>query len=239
MQLRALRVITGAATLLLAIPGARASFAQQPPQQPPVIGSVFPTQLVRGETNVLHVAIPRNNPVQSLEVTPVQGITVTKTAVRDLNQGSAWWEFTIDVAKDAAPGPRMIVLVTQNGRSNAVSINVPDHVPNISRLTVTAPAPTQQTIDLQLAATDQGGSLGDRPLVWFLLACGAGQPENGVIRGALANGMIKVSIPNPKMLKVRAGAPASGSHCSLDVRVTDASGVDSNTASTMFDFKQS
>ena len=97
----------------------------------------------------------------------------------------------------------------------------------------------KKIIKVDMAATDQGGTLGDKPLVWFLLSCGAGQPENGVLRGAAANGMVKVSIPNPKMLKVRAGAPASGNHCSLDVRVTDASGVDSNTTSTMFDFKQS
>jgi hypothetical protein len=51
--------------------------------------------------------------------------------------------------------------------------------------------------------------------------------------------MIRASIPNPKTLKVRAGAPASGPHCSLDVRATDSSGVDSNTTTTMFDFKQS
>jgi hypothetical protein len=239
MQSRARSFLTIAAAILLLGPGARASFAQQPPAQPPVIGGVFPTQLVRGETNVLHVAIPRNNPVQSVEFAPAQGITVTKTASRDLNQGSAWWEFTIDVAKDAAPGPRMMTLVTQNGRSDAVSVNVPDHSPNISRLTVTAPAATQQTIDLQLAAADQGGTFGATPYVWFLLSCGAGQPLNGVVRGAFANGTIKASIPNPKMIKVRAGAPAAGNQCTLDVHATDSAGVDSNTTTAMFAFKQS
>ena len=238
MQSSGRSFLTVASTLLLLVPGARAGLAQQQPA-PPVIGSVFPTQLVRGETNVLHVSIPRNNPVQSVEFTPAQGISVTKTAVRDLNQGSAWWEFTVDVAKDAAPGPRMMALVTQAGRSNAVSINVPDHVPSVSRLTVTAPAANQLTIDLQFAATDPGGTFGEKPYVWFTLSCGAGQPESGVIHGTFSNGTIKASIPNPKMLKVRAGAPASGSHCGLDVRATDSSGVDSNTTSTMFDFKQS
>jgi hypothetical protein len=238
MHARARSFFTVAAILLLLGPGGRASLAQQQPA-PPVIGSIFPTQLVRGETNVLHVAIPRNNPVQSIEFMPAQGITVAKTAVRDLNQGSAWWEFTIDVAKDAAPGPRMFVLVTQNGRSNPASINVPDHVPAVSRLTVTTPATNQPMIDLQFTAADQGGTFGEKPYVWFLLSCGAGQPENGVIRGTFANGMIRASIPNPKTLKVRAGAPASGPHCSLDVRATDSSGVDSNTTTTMFDFKQS
>jgi len=238
MQVRARSCVAVASAFLLLVCGARASFAQQQ-AAPPVIGSVFPTQLVRGETNVLHVSIPRNNPVQSLEFTPAQGISVTKTAVRDLNQGSAWWEFTIDVAKDAAPGPRMMVLVTQAGRSNAVSITVPDHVPSVSRLTVAAPAANQPAIDLQFAATDQGGTFGEKPYVWFTLSCGAGQPESGVIRGTFANGLIKASIPNPKTLKVRAGAPASGSHCGLDVRATDSSGVDSNTTSTVFDFKQS
>jgi hypothetical protein len=217
-------------------PAARVSRAQQPPGQT-TIGSYFPTQLMPGRTTVLHVALGRNNPVQRLEIAPAQGITVTKTTSRDLNQGSVWWEFTIDVAKDATPGPRTLVAVQQNGRSAPVTITIPDHTPSISNARVVSAKATQETIDLQLSATDQGGTFDATPYVWFQLSCGAGQPETGVVRGTFAAGTLRASIPNPKTLRVRAGAPSKGDHCELNVRATDANGVDTNTSTVAFDFQ--
>jgi hypothetical protein len=237
MASRARFFITIASLALVgAGPIAQVSSAQQPPP-PSVIGSYFPTQLNPGQTTVLRVALVRNNPVQRLEITPAQGITVTKTISRDLNQGSVWWEFTIDVAKNAAPGPRTLVAVQQNGRSAPVMLTIPDHVPRISNLKVVSAKAAQEMIDVQFTAADQGGSFGDTPYVWFLLACGPGQPEDGVVRGKFAGGTVRASIPNPKTLKVRAGAPSSGNHCDLDVRATDSSGVDSNTFTVTFDFQ--
>ena len=237
MDVRAPLFIAIGSTLVMALgPGARISGAQ-PQQGPPVIGSYFPTQLVRGQINVLHVALVRNNPVQSIEITPSQGITVTKMTSRDLNQGSVWWEFTIDVARDAAPGRRTLVAVQRSGRTAPVTLTIPDHVPAISNLKVLAAKSADPMIELQLTAADQGGAFGSSPYVWFLLACGPGQPETGVVRGTLSGGSVRARIPNPRTLKVRAGAPSAGSHCSLDVRATDSSGVDSNTSTAMFDFQ--
>jgi hypothetical protein len=226
----------GSALVIALGPGARISGAQQP-QGPVVIGSYYPTQLIPGQTTVLRVALVRNNPVLSLEITPSQGITVTKTASRDLNQGSVWWEFTLNVAKDAAPGARTLVGVTQNGRTPSVTLTIPDHVPSVSNLKVLAAKSDQPEIQLQLSAADQGGAFGATPYVWFLLACGPGQPETGAVRGSFAGGILRASIPNPRLLQVRAGAPSKGNHCDLDVRATDSSGVDSNTATTAFDFQ--
>jgi hypothetical protein len=59
----------------------------------------------------------------------------------------------------------------------------------------------------------------------------------GVVRGKFANGAIRVSIPNPRALAGRAGAPAAGKHCDLQLRATDSSSTDSNTARTTVDFK--
>ena len=236
MHARARFLVTIAAAVVAALATAPSADAQQPPA-PGVIGSYFPTQLVPGQTTVLHVALVRNNPVQSLEITPSQGVKVTKTTSRDLNQGSVWWEFTIDVAKDAAPGPRTLVAVTQNGRTAPVTLTIPDHVPGISNLRVLSAKAAQDMIDLQLTAVDQGGRFDATPYVWFLLACGPGQPETGVVRGSLAGGTVRASIPNPKTLKVRAGAPSTGDRCDLNVRVTDSSGVDSNTETVSFNFQ--
>jgi hypothetical protein len=237
MNSRACFFITVAtAVLVVAGPGLRSGRAQQPPA-PSVIGSYFPTQLNPGQTTVLRVALVRNNPVQRLEITPSQGITVTKTISRDLNQGSVWWEFTIDVAKDAAPGPRTLVAIQQNGRTAPVTLTIPDHVPGISNVKVVSAKSAQEMIEVQFSAVDTGGTFGETPYVWFLLACGPGQPEDGVVRGKFAGGIVRASMPNPKTLKVRAGAPSHGDHCELNLRATDASGVDSNTSTVTFDFQ--
>jgi len=92
-------------------------------------------------------------------------------------------------------------------------------------------------IDLQLTATNQGGTFGGTPKVWFLLGCGPGQPEAGIVRGRFDNGTIRASIPNPRTLQEHAGAPATGNRCDLQVRVSDTSGIDSNVLTTTFDFK--
>jgi hypothetical protein len=226
--------VSGVVACVALIGNAQISFAQQAPG---VIGSMYPTQLMPGQSTSVHVALGRNNPVQSIEITPSTGVTVSDMKSRDLNQGSVWWEFTVTVAKDAAPGPRALVAVQQNGRTAPVTLLIPDHVPNIANLRVVSAQASQPMVDLQLMASDQGGTFGGTPKVWFLLACGPGQPEAGIVRGRFDNGTIRASIPNPRTLQDHAGAPATGNRCDLQVRATDTSGVDSNVLTTTFDFK--
>lgn len=222
--------------LVLTLLGAAAHAGNAQPV-PGVIGSYYPTQLIPGQATVLHVALGRNNPVQSVEITPSAGVTVTGLTSRDLNQGSVWWEFTVNVARDAAPGPRMLVAVQQNGRTAPVTLMIPNHVPVISNLKVLSAQVNQPMVDVQFTASDQGGSFSPSPHVWFLLSCGPGQPEAGIVRGTFDKGAMRASIPNPRTLAGHAGAPAAGNHCDLQVRATDSSGTDSNTSSTSFDFK--
>src|SRR5438046_10694739 len=101
-----------------------------------IVGSMYPTQLARGQSNVLHIALGRNNPVQALEISPADGITVTRTSSRDLNQGSVWWELTLNVTANAAPGPRTLVVVQERGRTAPVTLTIPDHLPNVPNLRV-------------------------------------------------------------------------------------------------------
>jgi hypothetical protein len=213
---------------------ARIAYAQQVPG---VIGSVYPTQLMPGQTTSVHIALARNNPVQSIEITPSTGVTVSDMKSRDLNQGSVWWEFTVTVAKDAPPGPRTLVAVQQSGRTAPVTLLIPDHVPNISNLRVVSAQASQPMVDLQLTASNQAGPFGPTPKVWFLLGCGPGQPEAGIVRGKFDNGTIRAGIPNPRTLQEHAGAPAMGTRCDLQVRATDTTGIDSNVLMTTFDFK--
>jgi hypothetical protein len=209
-----------------------AAYAQEVPG---VVGSVYPTQLVRGQSNVLHVALGRNNPVKALEFSPADGITVTRTDSRDLNQGSVWWEFAVTVAANAAPGPRTFVVVQERGRTAPVTVTIPDHLPNITNLRVSSAQVNGPTVDVQVNASDAGGRFGDTPYVWFVLACGP-QPEMGVVRGKADGGVIRASIPNPRTLQDKAAAPSTGTHCDLQLRATDDRNTDSNTASVTFDF---
>ena len=228
------QLVTACAVLVSLAPGARSASAQAITG---TIGSIYPTQLAPGQSTVLHIAMSRGVPVQSIEITPAAGITVSATTQRDLHQGSVWWEFTVTVARDAVPGPRTLVVVEPMERTRPVTITIPDHVPAIANLKVLSAQANQPTVDLQVSATSPGGRFDATPYVWFLLACGAGQPEAGVVRGAMNNGTLRVGIPNPRSLAGHAGAPAAGNHCDLQLRATDASGADSNTLMATFDFK--
>ncbi|PYR70988.1 MAG: hypothetical protein DMF88_01155 [Acidobacteria bacterium] len=187
-------------------------------QQTPAIEIAFPNQLVRGQTTLVHIAIPSREMFTGAEVTPAAGVRVTGVANfkrSELSQNVAWWDVTLEVAADAAPGPRTLVLLTANGRSTPAPLVIPAHVPRIADLRVAQASP--QTIDVQFSATDDSNDLGEQPYVWFTVTCG-GEPTVGVVRGARMGGGVRASIPRP--------GPAA---CDLELRASDAQKIDSNT----------
>src|SRR6266850_1942406 len=123
----AARSMIGFVTLVACLgPGARVSGAQQPV----TIETVFPAQLPRGQSTVLNVAFPgRDLVVQAAEISPSAGITVSGIKRAADSQGIAWWEVTVDVAKDAASGNRTLVLVMPMNRTLPARITIPNHVP--------------------------------------------------------------------------------------------------------------
>ena len=197
--------------------GARAADAQQAP----AIEFAFPNQLVRGQTSVIHIAIPSREMFRGAEISPAAGVTVASVAnakSAELSQNVAWWDVTVNVARDAAPGSRSLVLLTAAGRSTPANLMIPDHVPAISDLRVVTATPA--AVDVQLAATDEKSDLGDLPYVWFTIACG-GEPEVGVVRGKPMGGTVRASIPRPAAMP-----------CDLELRASDAQKIDSNTLKT-------
>ena len=190
-------------------------------QQTPAIEFAFPNQLVRGQTSVVHIAIPSREMFQGAEVTPAAGVTVSavSNAKRsELSQNVAWWDVTINVARDAAPGTRSLVLVTPTGRSTPTTVIIPNHVPAIADLRLLGATP--QAVDVQFSAMDESSDLGDLPYVWFTIICG-GEPTLGVVRGKAATGTIRASIPRP-----------AAAACDLEVRASDRQRIDSNTLKT-------
>lgn len=209
-----------------------AGFAQGLPN---VIEGFFPTQLVAGQSNVLHLGIPGRNDVSAVEFEPATGITVKDIKKGDVREGSLFWDVTVDVAPDAAPGNRTIVAVNPMGRTRPRPITVYNHAPAISNPKVVSAAVNQPTVQLQFAMTETPNDIGDAPLVWFFLGCG-GEPESGVLKGKLANGTVTVAIPNPRT-QLKPFAPPPNSHCDLEFRASDAKMADSNTLKTTVDFK--
>ena len=140
-------------------------------------------------------------------------VVIVKPA--ELSQNVAWWDVTIDVGKDATPGPRSLVLVMPGGRSTAAPMIVPGHVPAISGVKLTAS--DARTVAVEFVAADEIGDLGDQPYVWFTIACG-GEPTVGVVRGTRAGSAVRASIPRP-----------GSSACTVELRASDAQKFDSNT----------
>ena len=190
-------------------------------QQLPAIEIAFADQLVRGQTTIVHVAIPSPDTFSGAEVSPAAGVTVARVVKRkaaELSQNVAWWDVTVAVARDAAPGTRSLVLVTANGPSTAATLVIPGHVPAISgmRASSSSSAPNP-AIDVEFTASDDVDDLGDKPYVWFTVTCG-GEPTLGVVRGMRAGALIRASIPRP------AAKP-----CEVELRASDAQKNDSNS----------
>jgi len=222
---RASRFVIG--FIILASLGLRASAAngQQPPDQPAFrqlanIEVAFPNQLVRGQANIVHVAIQSVATFTGAEVSPSAGVTVTGVnnyKKPELSQNVAWWDVTIMIANDAASGPRSLVLLAPMGRTAPATVVIPNHVPVISDLRIVSAQANRSTVDVQFAAADPGSDLGDLPYVWFTIRCG-GEPTVGVVKGKTAGGLVRASIPRP-----------AAAACDLELRASDKQKIDSNT----------
>jgi hypothetical protein len=209
-------IVVGFALVAGCLP-ARSVYAQQAP----AIEIALPRQLVRGQTTVVHVAIPSREVFQGAEVSPAAGVTVAGVSNlkrSELSQNVAWWDVTLNVATDAAPGPRSLVLLLPTGRTTAATLVIPNHVPAIADLRVASATP--QRVDVQFGATDQSADLGNLPYVWFTIACG-GEPTVGVVRGRAMGATVSASIPRP-----------AAAACDLEVRASDTQKNDSNTLKT-------
>mgnify|MGYP001451693386 CR=1 FL=1 len=202
------------------------------------VESVIPAQVPRGQTTVLNVAFPgRDVIVQAAEISPSAGITVSGVKRAAESQGVAWWEVTVEVANDAAPGNRSLVLVMPMGRTLPATVMVPTHVPSISELRVVQGQSSQPTLELQFAAADESADLGEAPYVWFTIGCA--ESVVGVVKGKVTprdarNGVVRATIPIPR---ATGSTPAPTGKCDLRVRTTDSGGLESNTLGTTVDFK--
>jgi hypothetical protein len=233
MQRGRVCAVAGASIFLLSV----VSVLGQGAQRLQAIETVYPRHAARGQTTVINVAIVSRDAVEAAEISPATGITVSgiKGSGSATEQAVGWWEISLDVAKDAAPGDRSLVLVMPMGRRTVpVVVSVPTHVPAISDLRIAPPQSNQPTVELQLTAADAAGDLGDSPYVWFTAGCG-GEPVVGAVRGKVSAGVVRAVLPNLRNA-AGGGIPAVGT-CDLQVRVTDSTAIDSNTLKTTVEFR--
>jgi hypothetical protein len=225
-------IATGLTALASLGPSAPASRAQG---LPGVIEGLYPTQLVLGQTTVLRAAIPGRNDITAVDISPAAGIMVAGIKRGEVKEGATWWEISISVDKDAMPGTRMIVATGPMVHTAPRPLTIPAHVPTISDIRIGTAQVNQPTADFQFAMTEAPNEIGESPSVWFSLGCG-GEPEVGVVKGKLANGVVRASIPNPRT-QMKPFAPPPNTHCDLVVRASDSKMADSNTLKTAIDFK--
>lgn len=205
--------------------------------QPPSIRieGMYPRFAPRGQATVINVAVPSAEAVRGAEITPVTGVTVT--GLRGSGSGSeqnvGWWEVTVDVSRDAVPGDRALVLVLPGARTMPVTFTVSSHAPAISDLRI-GPASNQSTLELQLAVSDTSGDLGESPYVWFMADCG-GDPIVGALRAKVSGAVARTTLPNVRKA-AHDGIPEVGK-CELRVRLTDSTGIESNTLTTTVEFR--
>ena len=225
-------IATAVTALAFLAPAAQAAHAQGLPN---VIEGFYPTQLAAGQTNVLHLGIPGRGEVTGVEIAPSAGMTVKDIKKGDVREGSLFWDVTIDVAADAMPGNRTIVAIAPAGRTAPRPIAVYTHVPKISDVKIVSAQVNQPTLQVQFAMNETPNDIGAAPYVWFFLGCGS-EPESGVVKGKLANGVVTAAIPNPRT-QMKPFALQPSARCDLELRASDSKMADSNSIKTAVDFK--
>ncbi len=229
MQRHRMCALVGVVFFLLPVVAVLAQRAQQID-----VETFYPRHAGVGRTTVISVAVPRGNEVQSAELSPPSGVTIAGIrGEATSDQAIGWWELTLDIAKDATPGDRSLVLVLRNGRTAPVTISVPTHIPAISDLRIT-PQSNQRGLELQLSAEDAAGDLGESPYLWFYADCG-GEPIVGALPSKVNARIVRVLFPD-----LRSAAPdhaPANARCSLQVRLTDKTGIESNTLKTMLELR--
>jgi len=233
MQSHRVCAVVGVAGFLLSAVSVVGQGAQRPPVR---IETVYPRHVARGQTTVINVAIVSGEMPQAAEISPSTGVTVAgiKGSGNQTEQAVGWWEITLNVANDAPAGDRSLALVMRMGRTAPTTIAVQTHAPTISDLRIAPPQSNQPTVELTLAAADTAGDLGESPYVWFTAGCG-GEPIVGAIKGKVSTGVVRAALPN--LRQAAGGGTPAAAKCDLQVRVTDSTGIDSNTLKTTVEFR--
>lgn len=139
----------------------------------------YKPQAVIGKTTPLEV-IGTHGPLQSVVITPADGLTVE--GIRDkalepgrwIRKGAKLWEFQLTVAPGSPAGERSVVLKTPNGDSKTETIVLVPYVPVIESFKILSAERSNAAVEFELVVLDEGGKLGpgDPVSVHHKLLCG-------------------------------------------------------------------
>jgi hypothetical protein len=204
-------------------------------------------QVVQGQSTKV-VAYGEELAIQSLEVTPPEGIAIQEAAEqqpepKDARQNKAGvrvWSFVVQADKTAKPGERSVVAVTPQGRSYPRTILVVTHVPVISDAVVTATDPSG-VVSFRFAVNDAAADVSPKalPFVTAFLDCAnymlfsATQAEKVVMKDAKHGTVYH---------QAKFGSPGRGleihpGYCTLKFSIRDDGGVQSNELEAKAEFK--
>jgi hypothetical protein len=206
--------------------------------QPPMrVDGLYPRQLPRGVTTTIFLAIPTLDAIESIDISPAAGLTVSGLTRGEEFQGNnRWWQLAVAVGRDAAPGGRTMTVRLPAGRTVSTGVVVQAHALVISGLRlVNVPTTAPPSVDVEVEATDPSGALGQAPYVWFLVSCEE-TPLPGTLRGTVARRgeriVVRARIPRQLPGHTLVGGVKT---CEVQVRLSDASGTESNTLTTTLD----
>ena len=138
--------------------------------------TVFPNQVVAGETRKVVVKSQGIDDLQAVEIDPPEGVVVKtprplEQRREDVEKGKRAWELEVAVAPGTALGSRSLTLVARQGHSRPTPLHVVDHAPRIAGLRVLATR-YRQELDFECNVSDSAGDLGEAPAVYATLTCG-------------------------------------------------------------------
>jgi len=195
-----------------------------------------PEQLARGHVNEVHALIDEKAVLQSAEVTPAEGVSVSGIRVLDdkRSDGVKRWSLVFTVDKQAVPGKRSVVLITSEGRTAPQKVEIPPHVPEIGRVLVSKARMKPLLVELSLSVSDAGNDLGESPGLFYALQCG------GSFIGGIGHAKAVPTGPRTSRVTVSIDQPGSTvlepSVCDLEITLSDAKGYD-GTLKTQVAFK--
>ncbi|MGH9778611.1 MAG: hypothetical protein ACRD5I_09385 [Candidatus Acidiferrales bacterium] len=135
----------------------------------------YPRQWIRGQATEISISGKGLDSVDSVSLTPAEGLAVRE--IKKKEDGA--WMLVVFAEPAAELTKRSAVVVTPQGSSEPLEVEVVTHVPELSNFVVThreAPGPRRNAprINFTVAAFDAEGDIGTSPQLNYVLMCGRG-----------------------------------------------------------------
>lgn len=137
------------------------------------VGVFYPRQWIRGQVTEISINGKGFDSVDAVSLTPAQGLSVRE--IKKKQDGT--WTLVVLAEEAAELTKRSAVVVTPQGPSEPLEVEVVTHVPELSNFVVTyreAPGPRRNAprINFTVAAFDAEGDIGATPQLNYVLLCG-------------------------------------------------------------------